>query len=40
MKILTKSPEDQKNFIKAYELFAYYEDDVEKVKKINTKHLL
>ena len=37
MKILTKSPEDQKNFIKAYELFAYYEDDVEKVKKINIK---
>ena len=37
MNILTKNPEDQKNFIKAYELFAYYEDDIEKVKKINIK---
>ncbi len=37
MKILTKNPEDQKNFIKAYELFAYYEDDIEKVNKINIK---
>ena len=40
MKILTKNPEDQKNFIKAYELFAYYEDDIEKVKKINSKTLV
>ena len=40
MNILTKNPEDQKNFIKAYELFAYYEDDVEKIKKINNKTLV
>ncbi len=40
MKILTKSPEDQKNFIKAYELFAYYNDDVEIIKKISTKTLV
>ena len=39
-KILTKDGEDQKNFIKAYELFAYYKDDLEKIKKINTKTLV
>ncbi len=40
MKILTKKPNDHKNFIKAYELFAYYKDDIEKIKKINTKTLV
>ena len=40
MKILTKDGEDQKNFIKAYELFAYYNDDVEIIKKISTKTLV
>ena len=39
-KILTKNGEDQKNFIKAYELFAHYKDDLEKIKKINTKTLV
>tara|TARA_B100001079_G_C16374169_1_gene498887 strand:- start:48 stop:824 length:777 start_codon:yes stop_codon:yes gene_type:complete len=40
MKILTKDAEDQKNFIKAYELFAYYKDNIEIIKKINTKTLV
>ena len=40
MKILTKNGEYHKNFIKAYELFAYYKDDEEKIKKINTKTLV
>jgi pimeloyl-ACP methyl ester carboxylesterase len=40
MKILNKSSDDQKNFIKAYELFAYYEDKIEKIKKINTRTLI
>tara|TARA_B100000686_G_C16709993_1_gene928533 strand:- start:51 stop:827 length:777 start_codon:yes stop_codon:yes gene_type:complete len=40
IQILTKNPYEQKNFIKAYELFANYEDDIEKIKKINTKSLV
>ena len=40
IKILTKEPRDQKNFINAYELFAYYQDDVEKIKKIKTRSLI
>ena len=40
MKILNKDFDDQKNFIKAYELFAYYEDKIEKIKKINTRTLI
>ena len=40
MKILTKKDEDQKNFIKAYELFAYYKDETEIIKKIKTKTLV
>ncbi len=40
IKILTKNDEEQKNFIKAYELFAYYNDDVEIIKKISTKTLV
>tara|TARA_B100000965_G_scaffold359180_1_gene339054 strand:- start:166 stop:942 length:777 start_codon:yes stop_codon:yes gene_type:complete len=39
-KILTKNGEDQKNFIKAYELFAYYKDNIEIIKKIKTKTLV
>ena len=40
MRILTKEPEEQKNFIKAYEFFAHYKDDIEKIKKINTRTLV
>ena len=40
MKILTKEPEDHKNFLKAYELFANYQDSPEKVKKIKTNTLI
>jgi len=40
MKILTKNDKDQKNFIKAYELFAYYKDDIEIIKNIKTKTLV
>ena len=40
IKILTKKGEDQKNFIKAYELFAYYKDDIEIIKKIKTRTLI
>ena len=40
LKILTKDALEQKNFIKAYELFAHYVDDVEKIKNIDTKTLV
>tara|TARA_Y100001936_G_scaffold33849_1_gene31915 strand:+ start:256 stop:1038 length:783 start_codon:yes stop_codon:yes gene_type:complete len=40
MKILTKKPKDHKNFIKAYELFANHVDNIELLKKINTKTLV
>ena len=40
LKILTKDVLEQKNFIKAYELFAHYVDDVEKIKNIDTKTLV
>ena len=40
IKILTKKPNDQKNFIKAYELFANYKDDINIIKKINTRTLV
>lgn len=40
MKILTKNDKDQKNFIKAYELFAYYKDDIDIIKNIKTKTLV
>ena len=40
MKILDKTPEDHINFLKAYELFANHEDDIEKIKKIKTKTLV
>ena len=38
--ILNKNPEDHKNFLKAYELFANHYDDVTSIKKINTKTLV
>ena len=40
MKILTKNDKEQKNFIKAYELFAYYKDDIDIIKNIKTKTLV
>jgi len=40
IKILTKKSQDQQNFIKAYELFANYQDDIKKIKKIKTKTLV
>ena len=38
--ILKKEGVDQKNFIKAYELFANYQDSPEKLKKIKTNTLI
>ena len=40
MKILNKEPEDHKNFLKAYELFANHYDDFEAIKKIDRKTLV
>ena len=40
IKILSKKPNDQKNFIDAYELFANYQDDIDMVKKIKTNTLV
>ena len=40
MKILTKEPEDHKNFLKAYQLFANHYDDFEAIKKIDRKTLV
>ncbi len=40
MKILNKNSKDHENFIKAYELFAYYKDNIESIKKIKTKTLV
>ena len=40
MKILDKKPEDHKNFLKAYELFANHYDDLEAIKKIDRKTLV
>jgi len=39
-KILNKKPKDQKNFLKAYELFANHYDDFEAIKKIDIKTLV
>ncbi len=39
-KILNKGPKDQKNFLKAYELFANHYDDFEAIRKINRKTLV
>jgi len=40
MNILNKKPEDHKNFLKAYELFANHYDNFEVIKKINKKTLV
>jgi pimeloyl-ACP methyl ester carboxylesterase len=40
MNILNKNPEDHKNFLKAYELFANHYDDFEAIKKIDKKTLV
>ena len=40
MNILNKKPNDHKNFLKAYELFANHYDDFEAIKKINRKTLV
>ena len=38
--ILTKKGEDHLNFLKAYKLFAYHQDDVDMIKNIKTKTLV
>jgi (E)-2-((N-methylformamido)methylene)succinate hydrolase len=40
MNILNKEPEDHKNFLKAYELFANHKDDIASIKKIDRKTLV
>ena len=40
MNILNKKPEDHKNFLKAYELFANHYDNFEAIKKIDRKTLV
>jgi (E)-2-((N-methylformamido)methylene)succinate hydrolase len=40
MSILNKKPEDHKNFLKAYELFANHKDDIANIQKINRKTLV
>ena len=40
MNILNKVPDDHKNFLKAYELFANHYDDFEAIKKIDRKTLV
>jgi pimeloyl-ACP methyl ester carboxylesterase len=40
MKILTKNAEDHLNFLKAYKLFAYHQDDVHMIRNIKTKTLV
>ena len=40
MNILQKNPDDHKNFLKAYKLFANHKDDLEIIKKIKTKTLV
>ena len=40
IQILNKNPDDHKNFLKSYNLFAYHVDDIEKIKKINCKTLV
>ena len=40
IKILTKDGEDQLNFLKAYKLFAYHQDDMNLIKNIKTKTLI
>jgi len=40
IKILTKNGEDHLNFLKAYKLFAYHQDNINLIKKIKTKTLI
>ena len=40
IKILTKDGEDYLNFLKAYKLFAYHQDNIDIIKKIKTKTLV
>jgi pimeloyl-ACP methyl ester carboxylesterase len=40
IKILTKDGEDHLNFLKAYKLFTYHQDNIDKVKNIKTKTLV
>ena len=40
IKILTKKGEDHLNFLKAYKLFAYHQDDINMIKSIKTKTLV
>ena len=40
IKILTKEGEDHLNFLKAYKLFAYHQDDIPMIKNIKTKTLV
>jgi len=37
IKILTKDGDDHLNFLKAYKLFAYHQDDIDIIKNIKTK---
>ena len=40
IKILTKDGKDHLNFLKAYKLFAYHQDNINLIKKIKTKTLI
>jgi len=40
IKILTKDGEDHLNFLKAYKLFAYHQDNINMIKDIKTKTLV
>lgn len=40
MEILNKKPDDHKNFLKAYNLFANHVEEIEKIKKIKCKTLV
>ena len=40
IKILTKDGDDHLNFLKAYKLFAYHQDDIDIIKNIKTKTLI
>ena len=40
IKILTKEGDDHLNFLKAYKLFAYHQDDIDIIKNIKTKTLV
>ena len=40
IKVLTKNNEDHLNFLKAYKLFAYHQDNINLIKRIKTKTLV